>query len=705
MRRARFALCTLVVSAFPLMVSEVPPSDASAASATTAVANASSPGSRSVPDLTLSAQTPWVTPTAPWFTLAFNVGAIDVPVGELRVQVTFYGRINNVSQLQQDTGSAPDRGVLTRVSVPVTSSGTTRAATACVTVLPNSSATAPTPSPGTTGACAPSDQNVILGCAPNTGYCPDVYPISVALVRASGGTALSRFTTFMTYQGPNGPTSTGGQLRVSWVVPIEQPAAAGALAASGRRQTEQLVSDLAANRGVPVTLAVTARSVADLAASGGREGRQAVERLAELTNPPGADQLLPESYAPVNLATLVGTGLSREIGAQMTRSTEIFHAAGLHPSAGPWMDAASSFTTANSVALAAGMHLAGVSDLVLSDSDLQPGGLADLTFAQPFTLGLARDVHITAAVTNGMADSRFTAFSSDPVLAANQLLAILNFFHFENASLVDPRGVVITPPAGWQSQSAFVTTLLTGLTSNPALLPVTVDQLLSAVPQGGNDEPIARDLQGGSPPGSQSIKAALAARIATGRVQLSSYGEAVQGHPAQLMTLDDALLSTEDRSFKPAQRATAVTAYDEQFGRVLSAITLGAERTITFTSRTAPIPVTVLSSAPYDVTVVMTLSSDKFSFPQGNSRRLRLDRPITPVRVQARARTSGDRLPVEITLRTPNGQLVIAHAQLTVRSTAISLVGIALTVLAGLTLLLWWARTWRRGRRRRPRAH
>ena len=84
---------------------------------------------------------------------------------------------------------------------------------------------------------------------------------------------------------------------------------------------------------------------------------------------------------------------------------------------------------------------------------------------------------------------------------------------------------------------------------------------------------------------------------------------------------------------------------------------------------------------------------------------MHLDRPTTPVRVEAKARTSGDNLPVEVTLRTPDGQLIIARSLLSVHSTSISIVGIALTVLAGLVLVIWWARTWRKGRRRRPRAH
>ena len=77
-----------------------------------------------------------------------------------------------------------------------------------------------------------------------------------------------------------------------------------------------------------------------------------------------------------------------------------------------------------------------------------------------------------------------------------------------------------------------------------------------------------------------------------------------------------------------------------------------------------------------------------------------IDHQTNSTRIDVLARTSGD-LPLELTLRTPNGVLVIARGRLTVRSTATSVVGIALTALAVLVLAAWWARTWRRARRER----
>ena len=155
-----------------------------------------------------------------------------------------------------------------------------------------------------------------------------------------------------------------------------------------------------------------------------------------------------------------------------------------------------------------------------------------------------------------------------------------------------------------------------------------------------------------------------------------------------------------------AGRTAALTVFDRAFAGETGKITLATERTVTFTSQRAPIPITVLSSAPYAVRVIVTLNSDKFTFPDGNTQPLTLDRPTTSVRVTAQARTSGDRLPIDVTLHTPDGQLLIAHTVLTVHSTEISFVGVALTVLAGAVLLVWWvAHLAPVPRRARPRAH
>jgi uncharacterized protein DUF6049 len=637
------------------------------------------------PVLTLVSQTPWITPTEPWFDLALAIGPGAGPASGLHVSLAFYARLDDSSQLQQAIGGSPPTTALLRLSdVPVVA-GPTGALTSslCVTVLPDTSTSAPAPGPG---ACPEGSPTLTLDCTPLTGRCGDVYPVGVALLRQGSSTPVARFTTFLTYQEP-GAIGEGGPLRVGVVVPVTA------------RSAPSLSGALSEHRDVATTLAVNPTGVNAIERTHSRDGQRALNQLSGLSEA----EVLDQSFVPINVAGLSEAGLAGEIGAQVSRGDQILRAAGFKVAGGPWVDTVSTFAQGDADNLASGLQIAGASQLVLGDDDLATGGLSNYTFAQPFTLDLGHGSTVAAVAADSVLSNRFTAQPADPVLGAQQLLAALDFVHFENAFLSDPRGVVVDPPAGWRPSGTFLATLLAGLSGNPALSAVTLDQLFAQVPVGGNREPAARQLQAG--PAGPGISRSAADRIALGRQQLSSYTAAVDGHPPELTILNDALLATEARGLSPAGRTTALAAFDKAFASQTGAITLATERTVTFTAQRAAIPVTVLSGAPYPVRVVVTLDSDKFTFPNGNTRQLLLDRPTTSVRVTAQARTSGDRLPIEVTLHTPDGQLVLAHTVLTVQSTAISFVGVALTVLAGAVLLAWWVRTWRRSRRARPRAH
>jgi hypothetical protein len=635
--------------------------------------------------LTLLTQTPFVTPAQPWFSLGLGISpGVGSPAG-LHVSLTFYGRLDDDSQLQQSLNATPQGSVLHRADVPVTAaSNGALSATSCVTVVPNADATPPTTG---TGVCPADSDTVTLGCTPNVGICGDVYPVSVALERQGDSTPVARFTTFLTYQEPPA-NGEGGPLalRVGVVVPVGYNGLAATAAA------------LTAHHDVATTLAVSPTAVERVAAQRPKGDPHALAQLDALD----AAEVLDQPYVPVNVASLSEAGLTGEIQLQVERGDGILRSVGLKPAGGPWVDTVSSFAAGDGANLATGVQVAGSTALVLNGDNLASGGLSNYTFAQPFTLDLGHGSTVPAVGSNATLSTRFTAQPNDPVLGAEQLLAGLSFVHYENASLTEARGVVVEPPADWQPSESFLGTLLGGLTGNPALMPVTLTQLLAQVPVGGNHEPAVRHLQSG--PANRGITTTSADKIATDRQQLGSYDDAVPGHPPQLALLSDSLLATEARSLTPPARTVALNAYSRAFVSETDKVTLANENTVTFTSRRAAIPITVLSSAPYPVDVVVSLASDKFTFPDGSSQKLTLDRATTSVRFVAQARGSGDRLPIDVTLRTADGQLVIGRTVLTVHSTAISFVGVALTVLAGAVLLVWWIRTWRRGRRRRPRA-
>ncbi len=267
--------------------------------------------------------------------------------------------------------------------------------------------------------------------------------------------------------------------------------------------------------------------------------------------------MLAQPYVPVNVAALSEAGLAGEIQAPVGPG---FRAAprgrDCGPSAAPWVDTTASFSQGDAANLASGLQVAGADQLVLNDGDLASAGSTSLTFAQPFNLDLGHGTTVTAAASDSTLGALFTATPADPVLGAQQLLAGLSFVHFENPFKPDPRGIVVVPPSGWRVSDAFMDTLLAGLTQNPALMPVTLNELFGQVPVGGNDEPSTRRLQAG-PAGPWHHQERRRRGSPSARQQLSSWccgpSAAVSGHPAALTALGDLLLSTESQRLSSAR--------------------------------------------------------------------------------------------------------------------------------------------------------
>ena len=127
----------------------------------------------------------------------------------------------------------------------------------------------------------------------------------------------------------------------------------------------------------------------------------------------------------------------------------------------------------------------------------------------------------------------------------------------------------------------------------------------------------------------------------------------------------------------------------------------------TLTAREGTIPLTLTAEPPYPLRVCLRLTSDKLDFldepgssPGRYDKRLLLRAENTPVEVRVRARTPGA-FPLDVVVRSCDGQLELGTSRVTVRATAPSGLGLVLSGGAGAFLLVWWARHWRTVRRRR----
>lgn len=674
---------------------------AGAAGAGAAGSGAHRAGSRGPTSFALESQSEWVVapagaatagaPATPSSPFDLELSARGAPPGAT-VEVLLYQRLFSRYDFKNVVRNGP-RGYPIATTSPVAWRSLTRAPRAGGVALDLSVVTTASGGQGT---------QLGLSCAPpaGSGTCTGVYPVVVELQRSSGQ-VLRRFTTFLTFVAGKSPHP----LELSWVLPVTAPFAFASHPASANQALagishhaaaalEKLISQVRATPSVPVTLDVSPETLQALDAAG-PGGRAAVGALAALSTDPATAEVLARPYVPVDPGTLAAAGEPTEILAQMAAGATVLHRYRVQTTAAPspWVE-----TGPVSNGLATGLAQVHASQLVLPDTDLASTSSATSsgTWVSTFTLGLGRhgpSTSVDAAETDTWLDGQFGALRGDPALAATQLLADLAMVHFERPNTIAVRGMVAVPPGGWVANPVFDRVLLQGLAQNPVVEPVTLSHFFTSVATGG---PRQLGKSGTAP----VMSRALARAVSQARVRLSAFDGAVAHHPPIESQLDHLLLASEAETLSPGQRATGLSTFQRLLTDQLGLVKFATGKTFTLTARTGWIPITVQSQAPYTVVGTLSVSGNKFLFPHGTHRILHLDHATTSSRVDVEARSSGD-LPLYVSLTSRDGRLVIARDTLTVRSTATSLVGIALTAVALAVLLTWWARTWWSGRRRR----
>ena len=122
------------------------------------------------------------------------------------------------------------------------------------------------------------------------------------------------------------------------------------------------------------------------------------------------------------------------------------------------------------------------------------------------------------------------------------------------------------------------------------------------------------------------------------------------------------------------------------------------DETFTLTSRQGEIPLTVVNTGTTATQATLHLdSSDRLSYPAGDTLPVTLQPGKNQVRFSVRAKTSGVQT-ILVRITTPNGRIEFARGRITIRSTVVSGVGIMLSALSLAVLLMWWIRHWRKAR-------
>ncbi|MEA2974440.1 MAG: hypothetical protein QOG82_2898 [Actinomycetota bacterium] len=519
-----------------------------------------------------------------------------------------------------------------------------------------------------------------------------VHPVRVELRDRDDFDVLDEFVTHLVYLPGE---HIGPKLGVSVVLPVhDQPA----LQPDGTRrrpdETElaglALAIDSASN--LPVSFVPTPETVATLVASNDPRAGAVLKSLRDAV---AGQSLIGSTYVPVSLPALTAAGLEDEVALQMERGTstlrEVLRVP--EPVSRTWV--AQEPLDATSIDLLAARY--GVDQVVAPEAGLTPIPDQLVTLTGPFQLDGER-----ASVHGVAADEGLSAHFADtdpqgranPALSANHLLADLAVLYLDLPG--EQRGVVALAPRDWQPDRVFLDTLRTGLAGEPVVEAIALDSLFATVPDATDlGEPLIRRPAvdpGGSLTG-------LVGDIRAVRGRLDALGSVLGPTNAVSGDLGERLLVAESADLRAVRdRQTYLTGVRESIDEQLGGIVMPQNRSITLTARRGEIPVTFQNHTGHPVKVVVLMESDKLDFPGGARLQIDLTRLNTTHRFPVVARTSGT-FPIRITLESPDGDLIVGRARLTVRSTATSGVGLAISVGAALFLAVWWGRHALKGRR------
>jgi hypothetical protein len=346
----------------------------------------------------------------------------------------------------------------------------------------------------------------------------------------------------------------------------------------------------------------------------------------------------------------------------------------------------------------------GSTRLVVDDEHLEPlaDGIISYSLAQPFVVAVPDGTEtdddtpgdVLAMSPDPIVMERLLA-DGEPGLVVSRVLAELALLRLEQPS-VARASVLLLPPG---LESATVAQLLRAVDAGRPFVATTLPGVFD------HADPV---LDGGGSPAERSLVPAPPANISAGTARAVSMRRAELDTFTRLVGPESALPDLPSRHLlvataaglrdvgRRAHLAAAKAAIDDVSGRVTTPPTF----TLTLTAREGSIPLTIRNDSGVPLQVQIHLNSQKLEFPEGDVIERELTEVSTRIDIPVRARATGA-FPLFIDVRTPDGRSSLSTSRYTVRSTAVSGAGLLLSVGAGVFLIVWWARHWRRTRRSR----
>ena len=685
---------------------------APAASQTTATASPST--------LTLIDQSPWVAPVG---TFDLRVGAGAVPA-DAQIVARIYVPISTQAQLDR---AAKGQSLGQRVE--------------SVTVPAEAVSRAPD------GSLMLSYPMVASGARSPTGFLlanPGVYPFSLELVDAHGDTTGQLFTQLIRLPaaasgstvgtGSSAATaSTAAPLSVALVAPFGAPVAhrpdrAATLSPAVLGALNNEADILSQYPSVAVSVTAVPETVDTLADHDRTTGTHLVSGLRAAV---GHRSILAGPYVPVDSGAWVAHGLSSGYDDQLQIGDQaLAQLGGAVTDAAAVVDPTATPESLSRLLAHAVQVVVVPSDRLAASGTRAASAVGPLT--QWFDLSASDGTHVSAVPA--AADLAATlAAGSDPVLAAHHVLSALALVSLDHsgsqACIRQPgqpcrRGVAVELPASPGPTAPALSALLGALSAptaggaaTPLVQAVSVTDFTATVdPSSASDRTTTdgthtlRHLDTRPVAGLDDYPThfrATTADIDSFRTMTAGPGGRPLASTDAGKALDLAASWQQQALASGSDQLTLVEAnswlsgIDADVGAQLSQVTALGQQTVTLTSASGKIPFSISNALDYPVRVLLDFQSPKLHFVNGNQQTVTIPAgQPAHLTIPVTVRASGA-FPMQVTITSPDHRLPIAHTRFDVRSTAISGIGLMLTVAAGLFLALWWARNARNTRRRR----
>ena len=514
-----------------------------------------------------------------------------------------------------------------------------------------------------------------------------VYPISLSI--RIGDNESSRLLTFVNFITVQTSKNTLSVSLVAEVSPALSQTATGeiSLTDSTRTTLNNVVSSLNGDSGV-MSLRISPETLNSLAIS---SNPQDAELLGQIQVVLAKHQVLASTFVPFDPSSAEKAKLGSEFDKQLSRGIDILDTRNGDAVINPRTWFSTRPINTDGVALLA---RSGYTNLVFSPQAAQSFGALD-SYTKQYRADYAGDA--TKKVSVAVADPQYAASlsggNSNPVQTSMAIAA----------EIVAQQGELVVGQRQ-QLDHHLVVSTLDGSVPNPVLLNSLLVALSNAPqitlrPLGSIQRATEASTPLTMPSGAPIDLRARRPQLQSVIDEIASTQTMLTVDAPQRMWWEDSLLLIQSSSLTADRFDTYLKGFRAQLRGFRASVSVPQSLTFTLSGKSSDLRLQLRNSATMSLSVLVTLSSAKLTFPEKPQVVTVAANSAVDVIVPVIARANGT-FPLEVVLYTPDGSAQVGkRIRLSARVSALAGLGQLVTGVALLLLASWWVAHWRKQHR------